>query len=48
MILEPTVMILEKIEKPGLAKEGSVPNISWGKGSIPSKIPYFLYFLQVA
>lgn len=35
VILEPTVMILEKIERPAITKEGSAPNICWGMGSIP-------------
>ena len=35
VILEPAVLILEKIERPTITKEGSAPNISWGQGSIP-------------
>ena len=37
-------MILEKIERPSIAKEGSSPNISWGIGSIPSNYYYYKLF----
>jgi hypothetical protein len=39
--LDPIVRTIMKIERPSYVKEGYMPNISWGAGSLPGKFILF-------
>ena len=45
LTIEPTVGIVYKFPRPSGLADPMIPSLSWGKGSIPGKLTFILYFL---